>query len=56
MANRLTRRDLLAIEEALRFRLAGEIKPADDNGDPRREDYEHALSVVEDRLNRMGRF
>lgn len=54
MANRLTRRSLLAIEEALRFRLAGEI-PADRNGEPRREDYEHALSVVEARLDRMGR-
>jgi hypothetical protein len=54
MPNRLTRRHLLAIEEALRFRLASEI-PADQNGEPRREDYEHALSLVKVRLDRMGR-
>lgn len=45
---RFTTRDLLAIEEALAFRLAGEIG---EEGQPN-EDYEAALEKVYQRLAR----
>ena len=44
-APRLSYRDLDAIYEALKARLAGEIKVADSR-EPQRQDYERALERV----------
>lgn len=48
----LSTRLLEAIEEALRFRLAGAID--DDDNDIPREFYEGALAWAEDKLNRRS--
>lgn len=50
MARRFTKRELLAISEALSSRLAGEIDIHNEPGAPRHEDYESAWSKVLERL------
>ena len=45
-AAKLTGRELLAIEEALNARLAGEIDIAGEPGAPRRDDYQRALDKI----------
>jgi hypothetical protein len=50
---RLTRRRLLAIQEALIFRLAGEFDESDTECPPF-EDYDKALDWVTERLTKIG--
>lgn len=47
--SRITKREWLAIEEALLSRLAGERDNEDDPEAPTTEDYESALDKVSDR-------
>ena len=48
MSARLTLKRLRAIEEALIFRLAGEIEPLED--EPSDEDYDKALEWASDQI------
>ena len=45
-----TKREWRAIREALAARLAGEIDVEDEEGNPKRRDYENALEKAKERL------